>query len=57
MGFLGGGEEEAEAFVVTGGEFACFVAEFLEAGDQRLRVLMIFDAVVFDLAEGLVAGV
>lgn len=57
MGFLGSCKEEAEAFVVAGREFLGFVAEFLQAGDEGLRFRMVLDAVVFDLAEGLIAGV
>ena len=57
MGFLAGCEEEAEAFVVARREFLGFVADFLEAGDEGLGVGVVFDAVIVDLAEGLVGGV
>ena len=50
MGFLGGCEEEAEAFVVARREFLGFVADFLEAGDEGLWVFVVFDAVIVDVA-------
>ncbi len=57
MGILGSCEEEAEAFVVARREFLGFVTEFLEAGDEGFWVFVVFDAVIVDLAEGLVGGV